>query len=1059
MKLDPSNSRSEERIVYRSIDNFYSPLPYLIGSDKWKEKWHLGLIESNDKLSHTGSACAESIDSSATPLRPESEKMSLPTTELAASQDSLPRSIESSSIGDQMVINSKQGGLFDEPLVSEPSSFKTQATSRNIVNIFDDEPPELPDTSPFVKRKPTNLFDDVESVDSMPTYEPEININQEIQQPSLPHPPVDLFNDNDFDSFIKKIEKNQSETPAIVAKPLSEEKVRSKQEVNVQRDMKNIAEELNRKLQSRGAESSNIKKVEPEINKKTESPKIIVPPVVPQPPKVLEKKQEVKREEPKKEIKQTSKRIMNLFDDDEDDPDDFFTEIIKQKSETKKLSLTSEEAPVIVQPPQKTSSVNITKVEATIARDLKPISTNLFDEDDEDDDTFDDIFKQKSSTPKIVAPQTTENVVNILPDDLRNSLTHKNESVTTQKTSKRLFDDDDDEIFNSNKKSVVPQVGQINENDSSAMLTDDKKTLEELHPKSNINIDVTMSANIVEKSPQPVDEAEKSEVAESLFESEEINSRKSSIHEEIPPIIFEPQDEAESEEQKVPIETKVEFIDEIKDENVINASKIDFSMPLFSDEPPDDDNDLWANDDNNNNFEESDNRNDRSTFSPNSTSFSMPLFDEIPPDDDDQDFRTNPPVLEFDEDSDDFEEKVLPHLEVPKIIEKVKDVEIEDIFESKKEVSQLGDEDKIIKVNEESPLSEQNENKSIITDSKEIINKDEIDKSLPENKNISIKSKLDMFSRPVESIIPKPAETKKLPGKLNMNLNINVNALMPGAKLPIKKVEEESEQVSTTPPIDPENVEAQTSTGLLNNDLAKSKAKIAVKRRPSTRKGRRLHYEKSLTINDSESSHVNSASSPTEQLSSDSDLTKLVIVQTPKNLAPSLFANEVDDEDDFDFLSNFPKLPPAAQSKVVSTSKIAVFYDDEAETKQMLEDQKREMQQSVKADEEVANALRKVESKPIIPAAKIDTSQVKNVSLFGDEDDDDLFSASLKKPKEVAKKPLFGDTIDDEDDDLFGVPSKQSKVLKSVDKKASLFGDESDDDDDLFSSKPKAGES
>ena len=245
VNLDPSNNESRISTVYRPIDKFYSPLPYLIGEKSWKEKWHVGLIEE-DKHSQTGSTYAESVESNITPTsRVESDNLLASQSNLMASQNSLSKS--NSSIGDQMIIN-KQGGLFDEvyaseqttPTIKQPTEatsstfFAPQQSERKIVNLFDDEPPELTVESSH-NRKPVNLFDDVDSVLSMPLPQPEV-----IEKP-LPKV-VDLFDDNEFDNFIQKMEttqhKNQTETPK------KDETVKDEKKANVQRDMKNIAAEI-----------------------------------------------------------------------------------------------------------------------------------------------------------------------------------------------------------------------------------------------------------------------------------------------------------------------------------------------------------------------------------------------------------------------------------------------------------------------------------------------------------------------------------------------------------------------------------------------------------------------------------------------------------------------------------------------------------------------------------------------------------------------------------------------------------------------------------------------
>jgi hypothetical protein len=337
----------------------------------------------------------------------------------------------------------------------------------------------------------------------------------------------------------------------------------------------------------------------------------------------------------------------------------------------------------------------------------------------------------------------------------------------------------------------------------------------------------------------------------------------------------------------------------------------------------------------------------------------------------------------------------------------------------------------------------------------------------------------------------KQNEPKKLPGKLNTNLNINVGALIPGARIPIRK------QISDEEPSDanePSEVSksSETSSALLNNDMTKTRAKISVKRRPSTRSGRRSNYEKSLNsqITDSEESKRDETSIPHIDASKNESNESATIEPSlhSENLAKSIFAQNDDD----DFLPNLPTTkkfdqPTPQKPPSVTTNKISVFYDDEAETKKMLEEQK--MKQAPKvvspklfdetSDEDnlFANINARVDEK--LPASvankktKTKQEEAKKTSLFDDDnDDDDLFGGQIttqqnkpkvmqnKKDLKIKSKPLFDD---DDGDDLFGVSSKitlddKKSISKKIPPAKTLFGDESDDDD-LFSAKPKSCES
>lgn len=1177
LKLDPSSSRSEETIVFRPIDQYYSRLPYLIGSDKWKEKWHLGLMESEDQRSQSGSVYADSVDSSITSKQIE-QNIAEPVN-LSTSQDSLAKSIN--SVGDQMVINSRQRGLFDQQISSDDLGYKAQSTPKNIVNFFEVEPPELlPETpSPQIRRKPANLFDDVESVESLPIYEPENNKeNQQHKNVSLP--PVDLFDDNDFDDFITKMEKNRNQMPNVeetnVEKSLCEEKVidTKSKTVNVQREMKSIADELKKKLSQKKSEQEVKDKQGVEVkheDKNAASTEVTQMPSKKFTPKGTEaqKHNEIKTEiksldndskiktvfedDTKLSVAKPKQRIANLFED-EDDSEDFFQEIINQKSVNTPKNLSKD-----IEPVKQTSEKKI---------------SNLFDESDEEDD-FHNIFKEKTrnfmpkipdsessdgknsktasvslikSIPSIKSKSTnkllddeSDNEKDTIPSGLNDTPSSlsgsKNVDITIeQKTSKKLFDDDSDNdenynLFKSSSKQVT-QISQENKNIEYSLQADRsdnslnvKKYIGSSDSESNqkikssvidvqevkkelTNIDPISKSelfnddkeqNIAEcmETMQKSDHLPKTETADEV--PDDLCSSRNDVHDEAPKIDFvnSPKKEKfpmheEDEQSNNQLSITPERYDTENEQPNLSQQQIvdtliksNFTMPLFSDEPPEDD--PW--DQKFDTFEEPETKPQEihSTFLPNISNYSVGLFDEIPPEDFGDSQANPPPIPEFNDDLSDFDDKIESHLDIPEIDDSsVKEViKAEKVAVGENNLNIYNDKESAITVEIPVSLNQKIENKSITPDNTDVI--EENDDKSPNVLKTSIKSKLDMFSRPQESAPIKIIEPKKLPGKLNTNLKINVGALMPGARVSIRKqiTNEEPSDLSESSEMQNKPKTIESSTGLLNNDMTKSRAKITVKRRPSTRSGRRSNYEKSLSLqmDDKEESKRDEMNIPyvdaTKNESSVSSIAEPSLSQ--QNLLKTIFG---DDNEGDDFLSKLsskvdkstPHNPP-----VVTTSKISVFYDDEAETKKMLEEQKKKeiiKETTLKLFDEVSeddNLFANINA-PISDSESANFANQKlkpkqkikkqiQASLFEDDnDDDDLFgsktSTHLSKGKEVLKeksksKPLF----DDEDEDLFGVSSNDKKsISKNIQPAKSLFSDESDDDD-LFSSKTKSSES
>lgn len=288
----------------------------------------------------------------------------------------------------------------------------------------------------------------------------------------------------------------------------------------------------------------------------------------------------------------------------------------------------------------------------------------------------------------------------------------------------------------------------------------------------------------------------------------------------------------------------------------------------------------------------------------------------------------------------------------------------------------------------------------------------------------AFREKINRFTNAPSDRTPESVQPK--PKKLNTNLQINVAALLPGAKRspPViavapTVVEDGIKTITSSVPTNTREVES--SSGLLVG-LTKGRARPMVRRNPSTRQGRLNELSKSLSL----------VKNDTEQDDDDDDV---VEPKVSKSIAEMLNS---ENNTDIDWLVS-SKGATAVQTPI--------------------------------ADDLPVSAIQKSAGRePTKPP----------IELFSDDDDsDDLFGASIGKKKinesfeqlpavplppnkSTLKKTgssLFADTVDDDDDDLFGTinRSSQSSTAKPAPRPNRALFDESDedDDDDLFGTTKK----
>lgn len=311
---------------------------------------------------------------------------------------------------------------------------------------------------------------------------------------------------------------------------------------------------------------------------------------------------------------------------------------------------------------------------------------------------------------------------------------------------------------------------------------------------------------------------------------------------------------------------------------------------------------------------------------------------------------------------------------------------------------------------------------------------------------------------------------KKQIGKLkNMNFNIDVATLLPGAS---PKKQNKSQMATTIHSEEQINVknkvkdskkpeatmvksisfEGEPNSDVLDNKLSKERAKIQVKRRPSTRKARKEAVRKSaIDLDDS-----------TDNSSSIEDPPKNITDLKEKTISPEVLENK---DKNIEVLNTSEKSTNYNQEPTVTKIVYILNDDDIFSNKSKTDDHGTDypIQNTDNTTESKGESVDYIDGiKTIgkvyksIPTEKPETTKMEKVeesgrkttkpSLFDDPSDDELFN----KNKKIAHKASIFDS--DSEEDLF--TGKKREVEKKIEVKSSLFGDD-DDDNQLFAVKSK----
>lgn len=1109
-------------------------MPYLIGSKEWNEKWHIGLIDSDDEMSNDGNDIAADDFSQ-------------------SSDDSISISISSTSIAP--TLSESEGSAR-----GSQSSHQSVQPPNNIFHPQLNYLPPAPQTNPLlpsdVHRPPVNLFNQSDSETENHVVSPKLKQQQYPKDasvkvlPTTSHPhqstnPPSIFAAQKLpESTVPNLfdhEPPEEQTNALTAKDPE------RKPVNLFVDDSDEDDDMF-------------------LSKANQAPKMITAAI------------------PTKKV--------NLFDDIDDAEE---VNYFKPKEQIKKNKQVHEQ-PITIQksninnlfddePPDDLFDILITN--ATKKPESNSINKGLFEDIGSDgEDDFFSIKKSSANIPKSISALDKKEI------EIKKSLPKVEESVSAVQPKAdvfldNLFDQNDDNIFKETptvlKKSIMKGLfdDEADEDDDDLFKTGSKEVNDPTLNTENVSYDKPIENKFIEKvrdlkpqttvvSPKKEKEQYANFYAPEVSDSEQrifVENRRPfvSFLDDEPPSNFEEDEPIPPSEPflKKPenIEPKavsiakskqiLSFLDDdfVEDPPIIPATNntitkqipetiesivvsvakskqtLSFLDDDFEEEPPT----IPATATIANqkppfsfldNIESTPPPSPPAQNNPNSfTPSSIGLFDDLPPDD----YLFSSPTSS------------------------TKTTTSKSIFYDDFAEVIVGTNS----VNEPKPKSSMSFYDHLFSDEPPP-DEDEIDKAPELFKNITV-SKKDLLSgippnpiviekkQQTESDIifpPNTAEQKPKPKKLKENLKINVAALLPGAKLPSfkQKTSEKFEQSSS------EIIEDPVNTILVNNvqptidssgrltSLSKNRVKIKTQRRPSTRQGRQAEYRKSLLLHTDEIVDEE-AIPPSEIIPNTEPPTKPQSIEEmfnnykeddepdwfkPNNIAPvpiHIF-NELENNDDW--FSNKPSIRPVpidgkeeifsenvlinipeedwlnrstANSTIVrppptqAPSSKSLFSDDDDD-----DDLFRSSNKKFETPKVPSKINEMSENKKLLGPSK------KSMGLFGNDDDDSLFSDKIKtnsdngasnikselnveSKKRVAKpssKPvvvdLFGDE-DDDDSDLFGgggklkvkinpanIDSKQTKIkLEKKSEAKGLFGDATDDDDDdLFAISAKS---
>ncbi|XP_068144391.1 WASH complex subunit 2 [Drosophila tropicalis] len=1038
----------EQTILYRPKNPYDAiPLPYIIGSKEWQEHKYAGLYESrensedeqseefssssseeNHDTRKTETNLSQSDSSSVAPLRidPVIEKVKQstpsppkPAPEQTPRTQTQPRPIITSQTKRQLHEHDLFAALRQSPPSDDaPSTSSSMRSSPAFAHLpATDGGPSLSSSSSSaaIQPPPPKVFEKEELPKPLHT-----ELDKEVvSKPSNPikRMPVNLFNDDDFNSFMTEIvDKAQGKTTtAIEKKPTKESTKKVLEEQKPQTPKIEIKSKTTNLFDDSPPPSTALR--QPVFQSPPEATPAVAT-VKPLPKSLFNDDLDdfdddflssltAKTKAKTKPIEQITKRT-SLFDDDDDelDIDDIFTKKTLPTAKAKSAQFESETTPP--SPP------------------LVPMKKSLFDDIEDDEDIF--------GTPKTIKPlpknkieppedeQYQEEEDKMKPIEIASAekpleVTNEAKSMAKSINVTDLFNDDfsDDEIntvlvTNPSKIESINKEAEDEQHDKSVEKDGDDQeelfkdvrsfsdipqnafTIPPIDSKSNDLFQKSIE-NLDQDSTEilfvpPVDSA-KPQVdppTEAISDLED-DSVKGELFTEVPidsiPILSDspPPDIADERKEEDPIISMIAEVTSNRQnrnsspsyntEQVASAQKIMQNYTSLFDEPPDD-TEFFSSLANSNlsslsaskifdtqdqDFFEPALPKVPSATKPTTTTSNSGIFSDVPPDDD------------ADDDVDDnFIPTTTASVDVHGNTKRIHTIFYDDFSETARAGSTIGAVTPSLPIVDDAPLPQA----------------DEVDRHVP--------------------LVPPISPVKKL---VMPNININVQALMPGPQL--------GRKIELPDPASPDN-----SLQHVN----KTRVRGPAQRRPSTRRGRKENYAK--TLQDEERQQV--------------EKTKEEPSKVPAKVKPN-FLDSDDDNDDSLFGSvkptttempkETPKISPMPASHLITkNSEVKKHVPFIKSQSKLFDDNDNDNVGSAKSSHQITK-----ESEVKISAPPL-RSQSK---LFDDSDDDDL----TKVTTQVSVKPA---------PQLLPKEPVQKKSAASVKTRNTLFDDSGDDDDDLFAS-------
>lgn len=445
--------------VFRPKDAKYDlPFPLLIGSKEWKEKWHIGLLES-DIESDDDQKVEEFSDSSSNP----SLSASLPSNAATTSESEASfwglnnnntrpstshhdifqesEDDEDNTISEAQSIVSKTILQSNPPQPAARTLFAEQKAIRQVPNLFDDIPPEIIEYPRIVKPKPVDIFEDDDDDDNDDDHDNFFtNVNNKSTNPpkqsyfkqGQSRPNVNLFDDTPPPIIDESISSSKNLCDIRNNNIIPNVAVKTKTPVNIFDD--DLDDDFNDSFLTLAKER------EPEI---VQQP--IKNQTAPKTNNVINGNNSFQgnddpdnifsnKNPPSQAAKVIVKKNLNLFSESDDDQDDDFDDLFKQPRTT------------ITKSNQNKTSDDIKRVQK--AEEPKRKVINLFDDDEDNEaDDFEKLFKNNR-------------VNNSLKTQDNNTLTPAsevtgNKKITIQEPTSNIFSETKQE------KSVVAENNDI----------------------------------------------------------------------------------------------------------------------------------------------------------------------------------------------------------------------------------------------------------------------------------------------------------------------------------------------------------------------------------------------------------------------------------------------------------------------------------------------------------------------------------------------------------------------------------------------------------------------